>query len=321
MKNAMKGLGLFLMSVMVMLCAGTASAQYPTKAVRVIIPYAAGGATDVVGRKVFEKVQISLKQPFIVENRPSTNATIGVDAVVRAAPDGYTVLYGAVGTQIPALLKNLPFDALRDLEPVGMTTIGAIALILDGQKFKSLQDFIAYAKANPGKINFGQGQTAALLAMSLLQKEAGIQVAFIPYKGSGAARTAFMAGEVDAVFDALSGFQSMIDSGKARPVMFIGTKRTSLAPNLPTSAEAGYGTVRNLYSHNVWLPKGSPAEAVTALNRAINASVMQPDVGDLMRRNGSEPATGTPQEMVAHVKMEMDIHTEGARVANFKPAD
>ena len=301
MKNAAQGLELFLMSVMVMLCAGTASAQYPTKAVRVIIPYAAGGATDVVGRKVFEKVQISLKQPFIVENRPSTNATIGVDAVVRAAPDGYTALYGAVGTQIPALLKNLPFDALRDLEPVGMTTIGAIALILDGQKFKSLQDFIAYAKANPGKINFGQGQTAALLAMSLLQKEAGIQVAFIPYKGSGAARTAFMAGEVDAVFDALSGFQSMIDSGKARPVMFIGTKRTSLAPNLPTSAEAGYGTVRNLYSHN--------------------ASVMQPDVGDLMRRNGSEPATGTPQEMVAHVKMEMDIHTEGARVANFKPAD
>jgi tripartite-type tricarboxylate transporter receptor subunit TctC len=321
MKAIAKCRGMFLISVMALLCVGTASAQYPTKAVRVIIPYAAGGATDVVGRKVFEKVQISLKQPFIVENRPSTNATIGVDAVVRAAPDGYTVLYGAVGTQIPALLNNLPFDALRDLEPVAITTIGAIALILDGQKFKSLQDFVAYAKANPGKINFGQGQTAALLAMSLLQKEAGIQVAFIPYKGSGAARTAFLAGEVDAVFDALSGFDAMIASGKARPVMFIGTKRTSLAPNLPTSAEAGYPTVRNLYSHNVWLPKGSPAEAVTVLNRAINASVQAPDVGDLMRRNGSEPATGTPQEMVAHVKMEMEIHTQGARAANFKPAD
>ena len=321
MRGILKKWVLFLAAATAMAFSAASSAQYPTKTVRVIVPYAAGGATDVVGRKVFEKVQATLRQSFIVENRPSTNATIGVDAVVRAAPDGYTVLYGAVGTQIPALLKNLPFDALRDLEPVGMTTIGAIALILDGQKFKSLPDFIAYAKANPGKINFGQGQTAALLAMSLLQKEAGIEVAFIPYKGSGAARTAFLAGEVDAVFDALSGFQSMIDSGKARPVMFIGTKRTSLAPNLPTSAEAGYPTVRNLYSHNVWLPKGSPAEAVSTLNRAINFSVAQPDVGELMRRNGSEPASGTPQEMVAHVKMEMEIHTEGARVANFKPAD
>ena len=278
-------------SVMV---AGSASAQtYPTKPVTMVIPFAAGGPTDVVGRLLAQSMSKTLGQQVIVENTVGAGGTIAAARVARAAPDGYTILLHHIGqSTAPSLYRKLPYDAINGFDTLGLVTDVPMTVVAKGNfEAKDFADMVRTIKANPDKINLanaGTGSASHLCGM-LLQDAIGVKVTAVPYKGTAPAMNDLLGGQVDVMCDQTTNTTSYIKSGKIKAYAVTTPKRLAVLPDLPTTREAGLPAFEVAVWHGLYAPKGVPSEVVTKVNNALKVALKDPLVVDRFAGLGTEP--------------------------------
>jgi tripartite-type tricarboxylate transporter receptor subunit TctC len=282
------------------LAASGVQAQYPQKPVRIIVPAAAGGPTDIPARLVGDGLSRMTNQRFVVDNRVGAGGIIGAEAVARSAPDGYTLLYAntSVLAVLPAIQEKLPYDPATFV-PIGFVANSPQALVANPKlPYKTVKELLAFAKANPGKINFASGGPGTLpqLTYELLKLETGINALLINYSGGGPALTAVMAGEADLLFDIVS---TRVRNGEVRALAVTGESRHPDAPDVPTMAELGLPGMTSTSGNGLVGPAGTPRDVVTYLNTRLNELLRNPDVQAKMKGVGLLPAGGTPEEFGA----------------------
>ena len=293
------------------LCAAAHAADtYPQKPITLIVPWAAGGSTDILARVLSEHLTRSLGQPVIVDNKPGASGNIGSAMVARAKPDGYTLLVGSMSTHAmnPALMANMPFRGVEDFTPLGLLAYVTNTMVVNPSvPAQNLKELIAYAKANPGKLAYasaGPGSTNHLSAV-LFERMAGVQMLHVPYKGGAPAVVDTVAGQTQVLFSAGTQTLPHVKAGKLRLLAVTEAKRSPLLPNTPTVAETVPG-----YELAVWYgafgPKGMPADLVTRLNREINTVMSLPEVKKQMNAIGVETATSTPQQFGTILRNDAD---------------
>jgi tripartite-type tricarboxylate transporter receptor subunit TctC len=293
------------------LTAACAFAQtWPDKPIKFIMAAPAGSSIDVLGRTIAEKLTTRLGQPVVVENKPAAGGTVATAEVARAAPDGYTMMIGFNGPlSFAPLLQKLPYDVQKDLAPVITTTSQPNVLAVTASlPVKSVADLVAYAKANPGKLNYasvGNGSSSHL-NMELFKQMAGIDAVHVPFNGSPPAVTATLQGETQMMFAVMQPLQAQIQAGKLRALAVTSAKRFPLLPSYPTIAESGYPGFEALAWNGVMVPAATPKPVIARLNAEINAVLKEPDVVQKMQAQGFDLIGGTPEEFAALVKGETD---------------
>ena len=306
-----------------LLAAPAANAQtYPTKPVRMIVPFPPGGATDIIARLLSQKLHEMWGQPVVLEYKPGGGTVIGTDAVAKAAPDGYTVGVVISAHFInPSLLSNMPFDTVKDLSGVSTVAISHIVLVATPTlEANNLAELIALAKKNPGKLTYaspGTG-TSAHLAVELLKTMAGIDIVHIPYKGASAAFADVLSGRVSLQIDPLQSSMSNIKSGKVKPLAITSPHRAAGFDDIPTVAETIPGFSVQSVS-GIVVPSATPRDIVRKLSADINKALQSPDLIERMRQMGMEPSGDTPEEFDAMVRSEIDkwakvVKASGAKV-------
>jgi tripartite-type tricarboxylate transporter receptor subunit TctC len=293
-----------VLSLLLVLSFSAVKAQdnYPSKPIRWIVPYAAGGFADIRARKFGIDLAKNLGQPVVIENRTGAGGVIGTDVVAKAAPDGYTIGMGnlaALSVNV-SLMKKLPYDPQKDLQPVILIERSALVLVAGpGLKANSVQELIAYAKANPGTLGFGSSGVGGAhhLSGEMLKLRTGIDMTHIPYKGGAPAAADLMAGHLPVMFEMGYAALPSIKGGKTRALAVTSTRRLALLPEVPTMAESGPG-LGGFESSNwqgVVVPAGTPRAIVERLNREFNAILALPAQRDAILETASEPAGGTPE--------------------------
>ncbi|QEZ44471.1 Bug family tripartite tricarboxylate transporter substrate binding protein [Cupriavidus oxalaticus] len=287
-----------------------ASEPWPQKPITLIVPWAAGGSTDILARVLSEHLTRSLGQPVIVDNKPGASGNIGSAMVARAKPDGYTLLVGSMSTHAmnPALMPNMPFRGVDDFTPLGLLAYVTNTMVVHPSvPAQNVKELVAYARANPGKLAYasaGPGSTNHLSAV-LFEKMAGIQMLHVPYKGGAPAVVDTVAGQTQLLFSAGTQTLPHVKAGKLRLLAVTESKRSPLLPNVPTVAETLPG-----YELAVWYgafgPKDMPAELTARLNREINAVMALPEVKAKMNAIGVETATSTPQQFATILRRDAD---------------
>jgi tripartite-type tricarboxylate transporter receptor subunit TctC len=282
---------------------------YPTKPIRVISPWAPGGPAEGLARVVTAKMSEGLGQPIIIESKPGANGTIGTAFVAKAAPDGYTVLLSHLGpTAIsPALQKDLPYDSLKDFEPIAQVVAGPTLLVVRNDlPVQDVRQLIAYAKANPGKLSYGSVGVASTthLAGELLNMLAGINTVHIPYKGSTPILVDLMGGRVDMAFIGISGSIQQAKAGQVRAIAISTLKRSPNFPEIPAVSETVPGFELNSW-YGMMVPAGTPKPIVNRLQQELAAALKKPDVVEWMKQNGLDPVGSTPEEHAAHIRAEL----------------
>ncbi len=304
---------------------GVASAQaYPSKPIRLVVPFPPGGPIDLVARAIGQKLQETWGQPVVVENKPGAGGNIGIDVVAKSAPDGYTLGMGALSTHAvnPHLFSKMPYDALKDFAPVSLVAITPNVLVLNpGVNANSVKEFIALAKANPGKYAFASGSngSAGHLAGELFKKLAGIDIVHVPYKGGAPAMQDLLGGQVQFMFDNLANSMQQIRTGKLKAFAVTTAKRSPLAPELPTMAEVGVAGFDISTWYGVVAPAGTPPEIVRKLNVEIVKMLVSDDMREKLRVQGAEAAPDTPEEFAAFIRAEWNkyakiVKDSGAKV-------
>jgi tripartite-type tricarboxylate transporter receptor subunit TctC len=278
----------------------SAAQDYPSRTVKIIVPYGVGGSADVYGRFLAAKLSDALGQPFVIENRPGGGAVIGTDVVAKSAPDGYTLLVMSnTHTVNETLIPKKPYDLMKDLAPVtGINSQDLLLVANPKVKAKNLKEFIAYAKKNPGKLNYassGPG-TPYHMAGELFKYMAGLDIVHIPHKGSDQARTAVLGGQVDIMFDAISTSISQVHAGRLKALGTTGDKRSPVTPEIPTIAEAGVPG----YEATIWLglmaPAGTPKPVVEKLSSSVSKIINSPEVKQNWAKQGAVPMGMTPDQ-------------------------
>lgn len=290
--------------------AGAASADdYPSRSIRLVVPWVVGGSTDVMGRLLAEALSKRLDQTIVVENRPGATGTIGTNTVAKAKPDGYTLLLGTNSTFgiAPHLYPNLPFDHAKDFAPVGF--IGGNQLILcvnPAVPVKTLKEFISYVHARPGDVTFasaGKGASSHL-SMELLMSMADMRMLHVPYKGGAPSLQSVLANETSAAFIDVSTGIPLIEAGQLRALGSSGNRRAPGLPNVPTITEAGVPGFASQTAFALFTPTGTPPERIAKLNAALNDSLKDPALVDKTQRLGFELDAGSPQDLAAFVDSE-----------------
>ena len=294
------------------------AADYPSRAVSIIVPYAAGGSSDVVARFTAELLRPRMNgQPVVVENRPSANAVIGMQYVARAAPDGYTLLLGGASTNAvnPHRYRRKPYDGIADYTAIGLVGTGPLVVsVHPGLPIHNLQELIAYAKANPGKLAFGSSVGVTLhLAGELLKTLAGIDMLHVPYNSNTQALTDVVAGRLQVMFDTVSNSAPFIADGRLRPIVVPAPRRAAALPEVPTSAEAGLPAFEVPTWFGLFGPAGMPAEIVTTLNRWLNAGLAERAAVERLARLGLDPAPSDPAGAAAYLKADSEKWAEVIR--------
>ena len=296
---------------------------YPSKPIRFVVPYPPGGPLDAVARLLGQKVAESVKQPVIVDNKPGAGGNIGADAVAKSAPDGYTILMGAVATHAinPTLYASIPYDPVRDFQPITQVASTPNVLIVHPSiPAASVRDFIAYAKANPGKLNFGSGSTgsAGHLAGELFKTMAGVEMIHVPYKGAAPAMQDLIGGQVQLMFDNYASAATQLRAGKVKALAVTTAKRSALAPDLPTIAESGLPGFDISTWFGIFAPAGTPREIVDRLHAEFTRALALADVREKMVNLGAEPIGNRPEEFAAYIRTEAEkyarvVKSSGAR--------
>ncbi|MDH4181274.1 MAG: tripartite tricarboxylate transporter substrate binding protein [Betaproteobacteria bacterium] len=301
-----------------------AAAQgFPAKPVKLVVPFPPGGSLDNVGRLLAQKLTEAWGQQVVVENRPGAGGNVGADAVAKSPADGYTVVMGALSTHAvnPSLYAKMPYDAVKDFAPLSLVAITPNVLIVHTDSpVKSVRDLIAFAKANPGKANFGSGSngSAGHLAGELFKVDTGTDVQHIPYKGGAPALQALLAGETQFMFDNLANAMAQVKGGRVRAIAVTTAQRSKLAPDLPTMAEAGMPGFDISTWFGLLAPAGTPPEVVAKWNAELVRALNSPDVREKMLAQGAEPAPTTPAEFAAFIAMERDKYARIVKASGAK---
>lgn len=298
-----------LYGLAIALCMATSTASlaqgYPNKPIRLVVPFPAGGATDIFARTLSQKMGEKLGTTFVVDNKPGAGGAIGADIGAKAPPDGYTLLLATTSTHSigPAITPKLPYDTVRDFTPIAhVGDAPSIMLVPNSSPAKTVREWIDYAKKNPDKLNYassGNG-TIVQLTAELFKSQAGVSVTHIPYKGTALAIPDLISGKLDVLFDALPTGMPYVRDGRLRALGVTSLKRSPLAPDLPTVAETLPG-----FESNTWFglygPKALPADLVSRINTAANEALADPDLRDKLARLGIEPTDSTPRQFAALV--------------------
>lgn len=299
-----------------------AAQPFPTKPVRLIVGFPPGGATDLVARIIQPKLTEALGRQVVVDNRPGANGTISLDILSRSEPDGHTVAFGHIGGLVisPAIQK-LPYDPAKSFTPLGlMVTLQNIIITHPGVAAKSLNEYIALAKAKPGQVNYASSGIGSPghLAAELLESMAGIQLNHVPYKGGGPAMVDLLAGHVPGFFAVISTAVPHVQSGRARGIAVTGDRRSAALPNLPTVGETIKG-----YSATNWYglvgPANMPGAVVDRLSREVMAALKHPDVIKQLNARGIDSTPTSPREYAAHIQSETKKWVPIIKRANIKP--
>lgn len=294
---------------------------WPNKPIRVIIPWPPGGPAEALMRTVSLKMTEVLGQTFVLESRPGANGEIGTAAVAKAAPDGYTILMSHLGpTAIsPGLKKDLPYDVLKDFEPITQIIAGPTLLVVrNGLPVKSVKELLAHARANPGKLSYASVGIASTthLAGEMLNVAAGINTLHVPYKGSTPAITDMMGERVDFAFFGISGSIQQARAGQIRMIGISSLKRSPNFPEIPAVAETVPGFELSSW-YGMMAPAGTPRAIVNRLQQEVAAAVKKPDVIEWMKQNGLDPVGSTPEEHAAYIRAEMAKWAKALRDAKI----
>jgi tripartite-type tricarboxylate transporter receptor subunit TctC len=310
---------------MIALAAGPAFGQnYPVRAVRVVVPFAAGGGTDIVARTVAAALGERLGQNFLVDNRPGAAGAIGAELAARSAPDGYTLLVGSSGPMVlnPLLNPKLSYHPLRDFTPVALvTTMPFLTVVHPSLPARSVKELIALARARPGQLNYaspGSGSSTHL-AMELFKAMARIEIVHVPYKGVAPAATDLISGQVQVLTGDLSTLLPHVNAGKVRALAITGARRSALLHDMPTFAEAGVPGYEASGWFGLLAPAGTPAEIVQRNNGEIVKGLAVPDIRKRLAGLGGEVAGGTPDDFATHLRRETDKWAKVVRTLKLKP--
>ena len=289
--------------------AGPASAQdYPAKPLRLVVPFPAGGGTDIVARTLGERLAAELGQPVIIDNRPGAGTVIGTDNVAKSAPDGYTLLMATFAHAVnPALQSKLPYPTTQSFAPVALVGRSPNVLVVNPAKpFKSVADVLAYARANPGKLSYGSfgNGTSAHLAGELFKSLARVDIVHVPYKGSSPALTDLLGGQIDLMFTTVASVAQYIKSERLRALAVTSAKRSAAYPKLPTIAEAGVPGYAAESWYGIYVPAGTPAPIIARLNQAVHAAVKSEAFKSRIEEEGLMLASGPPEELSQYVRAE-----------------
>ena len=300
----------------------TASAQpYPAKPVRLIVPYAPGGGTDILARLIAQKLTESLGQPVVIDNRAGADGIVGSHLVAKAPADGYTMLLASSSHAInPTVHAKIPYDTLKEFACVSQTASQQLVLVVHPSlPVNSVKELIAYAMADPDKLNFASSSKATQLPMELFNTMAGIRMTHIPYKGSGPALNDLLGGQVKVSFGGAVSFTPYIKSGRLRALAIGDSKRSAFLPDLPTVAEAGVPGYEATIWTGLYLPVATPKAIVMRLNADVVKIMHQPELRERLQAQGSDPVGGSPEECDAFMKSEIAKWAKVAKDAGIKP--
>jgi tripartite-type tricarboxylate transporter receptor subunit TctC len=308
----------------VALLSGTdAHAQnYPAKPVRMVVPFPPGGSLDIAGRLIAQKLTDAWGQPVVVENKPGAGGNIGADFVAKSPPDGYTILLGALSTHAvnPSLYAKMPYDAAKDFAPITLIAVTPNVLVVNAASpVNNVKEFIAYAKANPGKLAFGSGSngSAGHLAGELFKVETGTDAVHVPFKGGAPATQALLAGDTQFMFDNLANAMAQVKAGKLKALAVTTAERSKLVPELPTMAEAGLPGFDISTWYGFFAPAGTPSAIIAKWNADVTRILNAPDVRAKLMADGAEPAPNTPEQFAQMIAREL---TKYARIVKASGA-
>jgi len=314
-----------LFAAMVLAFSGSVFAQdaYPSRPIAMVVGFQPGGGTDTVARILAKTVGDNVKQQVVVENKAGAGGNIATDYVAKAAPDGYTLLLGNVGslTVAPHIVAKLPYDPLRDFSPITMAVVFANVLVVQPDlPAKTLAEFVALAKAKPGTITYASSGIggAGHLAGELLKVVAKIDIVHVPYKGGGPAMQGMLGGQVQAFFATPVSVGGHLKSGRVRALATTGPKRAELLPDVPTVAESGYPGYEAMNWYAYVAPAKTPKAIIDRLHREIVKALAAPEVIELLKKQGLEPSSSTPEELGRYIKSEYDTWGKVVKEAGIK---
>ncbi|HET7199871.1 MAG TPA: tripartite tricarboxylate transporter substrate binding protein [Burkholderiales bacterium] len=306
------------------LCAAAAGAwaqTYPSKPIRVVVGFPPGGGNDIIARLLGAKMQEAWGEPVVIDNKPGANSIIATEFVAKAAPDGYTLLVNATGGMSvnPVLYAKLPYDSLKDFVPISM--VGSFPLVLavnPSLPVKSVRELLAYAKANPGKLNYSSGSTSFQVATEMFKQMTGIDVRHIPYKGSAASITALISGDVQMTIVDTPPVLPQIKAGKVRPLAVTTARRAGSMPELPTISESGVPGYEMALWIGVFAPAATPRDVAAKLNAEVVRIVNLPDIRDRLEGMGVEPLGNTSEQAAEWIRGEIAKYGPVVKAANIK---
>jgi tripartite-type tricarboxylate transporter receptor subunit TctC len=303
---------------------GAFAQAFPSKPIRLIVPFPPGGGTDIIARETSQKVAAATGWTFVIENKPGAGGNMGVDAVAKAPADGYTIVLGQTSNLAinPSLYAKMPYDSQKDLAPIVLVANAPLVMVTSAtSSYKTLADAVNAAKAKPGAINFaspGNG-TVANLTSELFQKAAGIKTQHVPYKGAAMALTDVISGTVDLYMSSVPTLLGQIKQGKLRALAVTSAKRVDDLPNVPTINESGYQGFDAVTWFGLLAPAGTPKDVVARLNAEFNKALQQPELRKKLSDEGADPAGGTPEQFATLIRDEVPrwgkvVKESGARI-------
>ncbi len=304
-------------------CTAAGAQEYPSKPLRLIVPFPAGGVTDIVARLVANKLSLEIGQPVVVDNRAGASGAIGAEAGAKAAPDGYTLVMGNISTLAinPATFAKLPYDPVTSFEPVSMVAIQPLVIAVHPSvPARSLDELTQLAKSQPGKLNYGTAGSSIYLAVELFSTAAGIKLNHIPYKGSAPAITDLIGGQIQVLFDPFSSLYPHVASGKVRGLAVTTEKRSPVAPDMPTVMESGTAQQYDVSSwQGIVVPAGTPRPIVQRLHRELVKVLGAPDIKEKFAQFSAEAVSSTPEQFGAYIRQEIRRWKKVAHDSGVKP--
>lgn len=296
---------------------------FPSKTVKLVVPFPPGGPLDATGRAIAQKLTEAWGQSVIVENKPGAGGNIGADYVAKSAPDGYTVVMGALSTHAvnPSLYPKMPFDAQKDFAPITLVAITPNVLVVNPSlPVHSVKELIAYAKANPGKMSFGSGSigSAGHLAGELFKVDAGVDMVHVPYKGAAPAMQGLLAGDTQLMFDNLASAMSQVKAGKLRALAVTTAERSKLVPELPTMAEAGVPGFDISTWYGLLAPAGTPPDVIAKWNAEVTKVLSAPEMRERLATQGAEAAPDSPADFAKFIASELVKYAKIVKASGAK---
>ena len=301
--------------------AGACAQAYPSKPIRMVVGFPPGGGNDIIARMVGSKMQEAWGEPVLIDNKPGANSIIAAEHVAKSAPDGYTLLVNATGGMSvnPVLYTKLPYDSLKDFVPISMVGVFPLVLVVHPSlPAGSVTELVAYARANPGKLDYSAGSTAFQVATEMLKQMTGTDIRHIPYKGSAAAIAAVIAGDVQMTIVDTPPLVAQIKAGKVKALGVTAAKRAAAMPELPTVAESGVPGYEMVLWIGVFAPAGTPREIVSKLNAEIVRIVRLPDIRAELAGMGVDPVGNTSEQMAEWIRREIARFGPVVKAANIQ---